>query len=71
MINLSDKTESPYYIFVSGGDRTYLLGKDGKYLEENIACEAMSFNNIIDAITYVEKKGIQRLATIRKVKQKA
>jgi len=69
MLNSIDKKESPYYIFVSGGDRIYLLGKDGKYLEENIAREAMSFNDIIDAVTYIEKKGLQRLATIRRVKQ--
>lgn len=49
----------------------YLLGSDGKYLEDNNADEAMTFNDIIDAVTYVEKRGLQRLATIRKVKNKA
>ena len=49
----------------------YLLGSDGKYLEDNNVDEAMTFNDIIDAVTYVEKRGLQRLATIRKVKNKA
>lgn len=46
----------------------YLLGSDGKCLEDNNADEAMIFNDIIDVVTYVEKPGLQRLATIRKVK---
>ena len=46
----------------------YLLGSDGKYLEDNNADEAMSFSDIIDAVTYVEKRGLQRLETIRKVR---
>ena len=45
----------------------YLLGSDGKYLEDNNADEAMTVNDIIDAVTYVEKRGLQRLATIRSV----
>lgn len=45
----------------------YLLGSDGKYLEDNNADEAMTFNDIIDAVTYVEKRVLQRLATIRRV----
>ena len=49
----------------------YLLGSDGKYLEDSNADEAMTFSDIIDAVTYVEKRGLQRLATIRKVKNKA
>ena len=72
MENITDNTKkSLYYIFVNGGERMYLLGSDGKYLEDNNADEAMTFNDIIDAVTYVEKRGLQRLATIRKVKNKA
>lgn len=68
MENITDnKTNSCYYIFVNGGERMYLLGSDGKYLEDNNADEAMTFNDIIDAVTYVEKRGLQRLATIRRV----
>ena len=65
---IDDKTNSQYYIFVNGGDRTYLLGIDGKYLEDNNADEAMTFSEILDAVTYIEKRGLQRLATIRKVR---
>ena len=65
---IDNKTNSQYYIFVNGGDRTYLLGSDGKYLEDNNADEAMTFSEILDAVTYIEKRGLQRLATIRKVR---
>ena len=65
---IENKTNSQYYIFVNGGDRTYLLGSDGKYLEDNNADEAMTFSEILDAVTYIEKRGLQRLATIRKVR---
>lgn len=64
------KDKSPYYIFVYGGDRMYLLGRDGRYLKEYNADEAMIFDDKIDAITYVEKHGLQRFSTIRKVKYK-
>ena len=64
---IDNKANSPYYIFVNGGDRMFLLGNDGKYLEDNDASEAMTFSDILDAVTYVEKHGLQRLATIRKV----
>ena len=68
---IDNNANSPYYIFVNGGDRMFLLGNDGKYLEDNNASEAMTFSDIIDAVTYVEKRGLHRLATIRKVKNKA
>ena len=58
--------ESPYYIFMNGGDKMYVLGKTGQY-EENLS-EAMSFTDKYDAIVYVEKHGYQRIATIRKVR---
>ena len=64
---IDNNANSPYYIFVNGGDRMFLLGSDGKYLEDNDASEAMTFSDILDAVTYVEKHGLQRLATIRKV----
>lgn len=62
------QAESPWYIFISGGDKMYLLGKDGKYLIDNKASEAMTFKEKIEAIKYLEKHGLTRLATIRKVK---
>lgn len=57
--------ESPYYIFVNGGDKMYVLGKTGEYQTE--LTDAMTFTDKIDAIIYVEKHGYERIATIRKV----
>lgn len=59
--------ESPYYIFMNGGDRMYVLGKTGEY--QTKLTDAMTFSDKIDAIIYVEKHGYERIATIRKVKQ--
>jgi len=61
-------SESPYYIFMNGGDKMYVLGKTGQY--ETELSEAMSFTEKIDAIIYVEKHGYERIATIRKVTSK-
>lgn len=58
--------ESPYYIFMNGGDKMYVLGKTGQY--ETDLSDAMTFREKIDAIIYVEKHGFERIATIRKVK---
>ena len=58
--------ESPYYIFMNGGDKMYVLGRTGQYEEE--LSNAMTFIDKYDAIVYVEKHGYQRIATIRKVK---
>ena len=58
--------ESPYYIFMNGGDKMYVLGKTGQY--ETDLSDAMTFREKIDAIIYVEKHGYERIATIRKVK---
>ena len=59
-------TESPYYIFMNGGDKMYVLGRTGQY--ETELSNAMTFIEKIDAIIYVEKHGYERIATIRKVK---
>lgn len=60
--------ESPYYIFMNGGDKMYVLGKTGQY--ETKLSEAMTFTEKIDAIIYVEKHGYERLATVRKITKK-
>ena len=60
------QTESPYYIFINGGDKMYVLGKTGRY--ETALSEAMTFADKYDAILYVEKHGYERIATIRCVK---
>ena len=60
------QTESPYYIFINGGDKMYVLGKTGRY--ETDLSEAMTFTEKYDAIVYIEKHGYERIATIRRVK---
>ena len=57
--------ESPYYIFINGGDKMYVLGMTGQY--ETELSKAMTFTDKMDAIVYVEKHGYERIATIRKV----
>lgn len=59
-------TETPYYIFMNGGDKMYVLGRTGQY--ETELSNAMTFTEKIDAIIYVEKHGYERIATIRRVK---
>lgn len=58
--------ESPYYIFMNGGDKMYVLGRTGQY--ETELSKGMTFNDKLDAIIYIEKHGYERLATIRRVK---
>lgn len=66
MIMEKTVVESPYYIFMNGGDKMYVLGRTGQY--ETELSKAMTFNDKLDAIIYVEKHGYERIATIRKVK---
>ena len=60
-------TESPYYIFMNGGDKMYVLGRTGQY--ETELSNAMTFTEKIDAIIYVEKHGYEKIATIRQVRE--
>lgn len=64
----NEHNKSTYYIFVNGGDKIYLLGSDGNYLQEYNADEAMQFGEKIDAVIYIEKHGLEKIATVRKVK---
>lgn len=50
---------------MNGGDNMYVLGKTGHYEIE--LSKAMTFTDKLDAIIYVEKHGLERIATIRKV----
>lgn len=59
--------ESPYYIFMNGGDKMYVLGRTGQY--ETKLSKGMTFSDKLDAIIYVEKHGYQKIATIRKVRK--
>ena len=65
----NNQTDSPYYIFVNGGDTKYLLDKYGNYLSDNDFDKAMRFYDEISATEYIEKRGLQRLATFRKREQ--
>ena len=60
-------TESPYNIFMNGGDKMYVLGKTGQYEDE--LSKGMTFSDKLDAIIYVEKHGYQKIATIRKARR--
>ena len=66
MSGINTKAESPWYIFILGGDRLYVIGRTGQY--ETELEKAMSFTEKIDAIAYVERYGYDRITTIRKVK---
>ena len=60
-------SESSYYIFMNDGDKIYLLGRTGQY--ETELSKAMTFTDKLDAIIYVEKHGLEKIATILKIKQ--
>ena len=66
---MNNVATSPYYIFMHGGDKIYLLGKNNSY--ETELSKAISFNEKVDAIEHVEKYGYQRIASIRRVKNKS
>ncbi len=55
-----------YCIFMDGGDGLYVIGKTGGY--ETELSKAMTFEDKLDAIIYVEKHGYQKIARIRKIK---
>ncbi len=57
---------SPYYIFLDGGSKWFLLGQAETY--EETLDKAVSFEDKLDAILHMEKHGLQKIATIRKVK---
>ena len=52
---------------MNAGDKIYLLGKNNSY--ETELSKAISFNEKIDAIEYVEKHGYQRIASVRRIKE--
>lgn len=54
-----------YYIFIDSGDQIYLLGLHGEYVTriEN----AMWFADILEAKVYVDKHGLERITTVRKI----
>lgn len=54
-----------YYIFIDSGDQVYLLGLHGEY----VTCieDAMWFDDVLQAKIYVDKHGLERITTVRKV----
>ena len=62
-----NNSSSPYYIFINGGDGIYVFGKTGDY-ETNLT-EAVSFAEKLSAIMYIEKYGLEKIATVRKVEK--
>ena len=54
-----------YYIFVDSGDQVYLLGLHGEYVTR--IEDAMWFGDILEAKVYVDKHGLERITTVRKV----
>lgn len=64
-IELERWNNLPWYIFIPGGQYAYVIGKTGQY--ESELSKALPFCEWIDALTYVEKHGYEKIATIRKV----
>ena len=65
-MKLSEETkDNKWHIFTIGLDKVYALGMNGRY--ETDISNALSFDEKIDAIEYVEKYGYQKITTIRKL----
>ena len=54
-----------YVILIDGGAQIYLLGALGDYVI-NFE-EAMWFTDILEAKQYVDRHGIERITTVRKI----
>lgn len=63
---MNNKRENKWYVFAIGLDKVYALGMNGRY--ETDISNALSFDEKIDAIRYVEKHGCEKITTIRKVR---
>ena len=57
-------SEERYYIFIIDPEGCFAVGQEGTY--ETAISEAISFSDKYDALKYVEKHGLQKIATIRK-----
>ena len=56
--------EERFYIFIIDPEGCFAIGKEGVY-EDSIS-KAISFIDKYDALKYIEKHGLQKIATIRK-----
>lgn len=63
---MSNKKENKWYVFTIGLDKAYILAVNGRY--ETTLKNALSFDDKIDAIEFVEKHGYEKITTIRKVR---
>ena len=54
-----------YYIFIDAGDQIYLLGLHGEYVIH--IEDAMWFSDVFEAKLYVERHGLERITTVRKI----
>ena len=55
------------YIFVDSGNGMLAVGISGGLTDKK--CEARTFTDKLDAILYIEKHGLEKLATIRKIQR--
>ena len=53
------------YIFVDSGTGMLAVGISGGLTDK--VCEARKFTDKMDAILYIEKHGLEKLATIRRI----
>ena len=67
-MTVSEETkDNKWHVFTIGLDKAYALGINGRY--ETDITKALSFNEKIDAIRYVEKYGFEKITTVRKLKK--
>lgn len=62
---MATRKNEKYYIFVIDPEGCFVIGQGGMY--ENDISKAISFLDKYDALKYVEKHGIQKISTIRKL----
>lgn len=54
-----------YLIFVFAGEQTFLLGRHGEYVDT--LDQAMKFNDVLDAKIYIDKHGIEKITSVRRI----
>lgn len=55
-----------YIILVSAGEQTFLLGSRGEYV--TTLKGAMKFSDALEAKTYIDKHGMEKITLVRKVR---
>lgn len=54
-----------YIILVSAGEQAFFLGNYGEYV--STLDEALKFNDVLDAKIYVDKHGLEKITSVRKI----